>query len=62
MPLSNQNYWVPKIQRNIERDKNNIINLESMGWKVIVIWECELNNKIAEERLHKLCEEIKNKY
>ena len=54
MPLSNQSYWVPKIKRNIERDKNNIMTLESMGWKVIVIWECELKNKIAEERLQKL--------
>lgn len=60
MPLSNQSYWVPKIKRNIERDKNNIMTLESMGWKVIVIWECELKNKIAEERLQKLCKEIIN--
>lgn len=60
IPLSNQSYWVPKIKRNIERDKNNIMSLESMGWKVIVIWECELKNKITEERLQKLCEEIIN--
>ena len=60
MPLSNKSYWLPKIKRNIERDKNNIMSLESMGWKVIVIWECELKNKIAEERLQKLCEEIIN--
>ena len=39
MPRSNQDYWIPKIQRNIERDKDNIIKLESMGWKVIIIWE-----------------------
>ncbi len=59
MPLSNKNYWIPKIKRNIERDKNNIINLESMGWNVIVIWECELKKRCAEERLKKLCEEIR---
>ncbi|WP_295156917.1 very short patch repair endonuclease [uncultured Brachyspira sp.] len=59
MPLSNQSYWVPKIKRNIERDKNNIIKLEAMGWKVIIVWECELKKKTAEERLQKLCKEIK---
>lgn len=59
MPLSNQNYWIPKIKRNIERDKNNIIKLEEMGWKVIIVWECELKKRTAEERLQKLCIEIK---
>lgn len=59
IPLSNQNYWIPKIKRNIERDKNNIIKLEEMGWKVIIVWECELKKRTAEERLQKLCIEIK---
>ena len=59
MPRSNQDYWIPKIQRNIERDKDNIIKLESMGWKVIIIWECELKKAVAEKRLKLLCCEIK---
>ena len=62
MPLSNQDYWIPKIHRNIERDKNNITKLEAMGWKVIIIWECELKKGTAEKRLKLLCDEIKNKY
>ena len=33
--------------------------LEAEGWKVIVIWECELKKKIADERLSRLCEQIK---
>lgn len=40
-PKSNQNYWLPKIERNEERDVENINSLETKGWRVIVIWECE---------------------
>ncbi len=39
---SNTNYWNTKIQRNQERDKRNIEQLEKDGWKVIVFWECEI--------------------
>lgn len=36
-PSSNQEYWKPKILRNVERDKNNCRELSSMGWNVITI-------------------------
>lgn len=39
---SNIDYWNTKIQRNQERDKRNIEQLEKDGWKVIVLWECEI--------------------
>lgn len=59
LPRSNQEYWKPKIERNIQRDAENQRKLETDGWKVIVVWECELKKRIAEERLSRLCEEIK---
>ncbi|MGN1027637.1 MAG: very short patch repair endonuclease [Faecousia sp.] len=59
LPRSNQDYWKPKIERNIQRDAENKQKLESDGWKVIVVWECELKKRIVEERLSRLCEEIK---
>lgn len=59
LPRSNQEYWKPKIERNIQRDVENQQKLESDGWKVILVWECELKKRIAEERLSRLCEEIK---
>lgn len=59
LPRSNQEYWKPKIERNIQRDAGNQRKLEADGWKVIVVWECELKKRIAEERLSRLCEEIK---
>lgn len=57
-PSSNEEYWHKKINGNIERDQKNYEQLQSMGWKVIVVWECELKKKVAEQRLIRLCEEI----
>ena len=59
LPRSNRDYWKPKIERNIERDAEDRRRLEADGWKVIVIWECELKKRILEERLSKLCKDIK---
>ena len=59
LPKSNQQYWKPKIERNIERDADAKKKLEAEGWRVIIIWECELKKKIANERLSRLCEQIK---
>lgn len=40
-PKSNEEYWIPKINRNVEKDKINRRLLRKLGWKTIVIWECE---------------------
>lgn len=44
-PKSNQDYWIPKIGRNQQRDAENIAALQAMGWKVLVVWECEIKDK-----------------
>ena len=40
-PKSNQEYWLPKLERNKIRDRKNQALLQEMGWKVKIIWECE---------------------
>lgn len=45
MPATNQDYWIKKFQRNVERDADEIRQLESAGWKVFVIWECEIQTQ-----------------
>jgi DNA mismatch endonuclease (patch repair protein) len=40
-PKSRQEYWAPKLARNVERDAAAITALKRMGWRPIVIWECE---------------------
>lgn len=57
-PSSNEEYWHKKIDRNVERDTENYEALEKMGWRVIVIWECELKRAVAEENLAQLYDRI----
>lgn len=40
-PKSNTAYWLPKLERNMERDKDALARLAAAGWDVLVIWECE---------------------
>lgn len=45
-PKSNNAYWGPKLSRNIERDRRNKAELERLGWRVLVIWECETRTPV----------------
>lgn len=49
-PASRLEYWSRKLDRNMERDRSQQAALTSVGWKVMVIWECETRNprKLAE--------------
>jgi DNA mismatch endonuclease (patch repair protein) len=42
IPNSRIEYWLPKLQRNKERDAENLSELGALGWKVLTIWECQL--------------------
>lgn len=44
IPKSRLDYWQPKLQRNVERDKGNLQQLKASGWKAIVVWECSLKD------------------
>jgi DNA mismatch endonuclease (patch repair protein) len=44
LPKSRVDFWRAKIEKNQARDRMNIASLESSGWKVITIWQCELKN------------------
>lgn len=57
-PSSNEEYWRKKIYRNIERDKENQRILAEQGWQVLIIWECQLKKKVAEDNLLQLYNEI----
>ena len=43
-PKSNQSYWIPKIERNRQRDIENMTTLRANGWRILVIWECEIKD------------------
>lgn len=46
-PLSNTNYWHPKLERTLKRDAKNLITLRGQGWQTLVIWECQMRDKEA---------------
>lgn len=43
-PSTNVHYWLPKLEKNQKRDAENLIKLRQMGWRALVIWECEVPN------------------
>ena len=44
-PKSNLHYWGAKLRRNKERDFEHRRRLESEGWRVLIVWQCELKNE-----------------
>lgn len=44
LPRSRPDYWGPKLERNRRRDRLNIARLRRMGWKVLVVWECQASD------------------
>ena len=59
MPSSNVEYWTRKIEGNVQRDKFNITLLKELGWRVLVIWECQLKKEAKEKSLNLLYSQIK---
>lgn len=57
-PSSNEDYWIPKITRNVERDLKNHQILREQGWRVVVVWECELKEKCFQGAMDKLVQVI----
>lgn len=53
-PATNENYWRMKIERNVQRDQENQQKLRELGWRVFVIWECQLKKKVSAEYLREL--------
>lgn len=54
IPKSNQDYWKPKLERNVSRDEEHIKELEQKDWRVLTVWECEIKD------LEKLEEKLEN--
>ena len=59
IPSSNVEYWQKKLQRNVERDRQNQYQLKELGWRVEVIWECETGKRAQlDGRLNKIFETV----
>lgn len=57
-PKTNTAFWEEKFQRNMVRDERNTALLKGLGWKVLVVWECELGSlrKAQEAATRTACE------
>jgi DNA mismatch endonuclease (patch repair protein) len=44
LPKSNTRFWIPKLRLNRERDHNILQELKLLGWKVLVVWQCQISN------------------
>lgn len=60
-PSSNEEYWRPKINRNVERDIQVHQELEALGWHVCVVWECMLKKRYFEKTMDDLLKQIRPK-
>lgn len=54
MPKSIVEYWTVKFDLNKERDERKIHELEEAGWKVHIIWECQLKKKTIDKTFEEL--------
>ena len=57
-PKKNTEYWEAKFARNTERDAENVRKLEEMGWRVHVIWECQLKKNAIDATMADLLPEL----
>jgi DNA mismatch endonuclease (patch repair protein) len=46
LPKSRAEFWLPKLTANKERDARNLLALRALGWSVLTIWECQLNDTV----------------
>jgi len=56
-PKDNGDYWAAKVARNRARDAAHLVALEAAGWRVLIVWECDLRDEAAvTARLRKFLE------
>lgn len=57
-PQNNADFWESKIIANIERNRKKEAELNERGWKVLVIWECQLKPRTRDNTLESLIKEL----
>lgn len=58
VPKTNSDFWKQKLEQNKQRDERNITQMEDLGWKVMIIWQCELKGSAFESRMDALIKQI----
>lgn len=55
VPATRQEFWINKFKNTVIRDEKNIKELQEKGWRVFIVWECQLKKALSE-----LCDEIES--
>ncbi|MCH4239065.1 MAG: DNA mismatch endonuclease Vsr [Oscillospiraceae bacterium] len=59
-PKTRTDFWNEKFARNVANDRKNKEKLQTLGWNVVVVWECELDNKHFPETMERVKAELLN--
>ncbi len=51
IPTTRQDYWMEKFRTNVARDRRTTTELVVLGWRVVVVWECETKNEGGLKRI-----------
>jgi len=54
LPSTNKLFWKKKLTGNKKRDKLNLEKLKAMGWKSLVIWQCQIKKNTFETQINKI--------
>lgn len=61
IPKNNREFWEKKFLGNRERDKRNVKELKQLGYSVLTLWQCDLDNKVkAKGKIIKFIEKVRN--
>jgi DNA mismatch endonuclease (patch repair protein) len=57
-PKTRTEWWLNKIYKNKQKDRENILLLSKSGWKIMIIFECELKRDKLNDTLNRLLDEL----
>jgi len=60
IPKTRTDWWLAKINMNVEKDKSNTEKLKLEGWRIFTLWECQLKTRHRETTLATLMKELIN--
>lgn len=55
-PSTQRDFWEQKFLKNVKRDEKAVKELEQMGWRVFIVWECQI--KKAHGNLNQICDQV----
>ena len=63
IPKTNALFWKEKFRKNKARDKSNLKKLKNLGYRVFIVWECEIKKKDQLDiKINEICSYLKNKF